>query len=99
MAWLTTWGAANLIVDESQAQVEGATTPVYDTETGEVDHWDIWSRSYSVTMKRYVGMDYTTAVSCKADLVSGGYQAKLINENNGGGYSVQWSEITAGAWS
>lgn len=103
MAWLTTYSDANLIVDESPTMTEGATTPVYatDEETGEeyIDHWDIWTRTYSVTAKRYVGMDYETAVACKAELVEAGKSSvTLVNENNGGGYSVRFSEITGGDW-
>ena len=93
MAWLTSYGPENLVVESSQTMTEGACTYNQDTEA-----WEIWSRVTTVTEWKYVGMDEETAVDCKAALVAAGYNATLVPENNGGGFSVRWSSFSAGAW-
>lgn len=95
MAWLTTYGSSNLKEDEAQSVSNPFST--YDPET---ETFTLRYEAYTATQKRYVGMDYTTAVACKADLIAAGYgSVTLRSENNGGGYEVAFTEYSGVSWS
>lgn len=94
MAWLTTYSDANLVVDESQS----VNTP-FSTYDADDKTFTLHAETYTTTQKRYVGMDYDTALGCKADLIAAGYgNVTLRSENNGGGYTVSFTQYSGVAW-
>jgi hypothetical protein len=69
-----------------------------DEEAGEGEYVTS-EQSFPVNIEsfRYVGMDYSTAVSCRTDMlaVSGVTFAELVRENDAGAYTVRVNKQSA----
>jgi hypothetical protein len=92
MAWLTSYGSTNKVIDSESSRREVMTsfglTPAV-----------AYDRTVTDQTYRYVGMDYATAQTCLAALVTDpDTVAELVRENEGGAYTVRVNVQIIGDW-
>jgi len=90
MAWLTTYDATNYVEDSRSIRTEQISYAFGGLT--------VYKRSITDIIYRYVGMDYSTAITCANALASATVSCELIRENDGGAYTVRVSSSTVGAW-
>jgi len=92
MPWLTTCTNANEIIDDDHDKI---TTTVFNQTTGITSY-----KTDTVQLKRFVGMDYTSAMAGAAALHSpaNGIWASVHRSNPAGGYEVHVRKLVQGSW-
>jgi hypothetical protein len=101
MAWLTTYTDANKVVDSLGTAFQTVTiyTWVWTDEEAGIGEYVTSEQSFPVNIEsfRYVGMDYSTAVTCRTAMlaVAGVTFAELVRENEAGAYTVRVNKQTA----
>jgi len=98
MSWLTTWGAANKIIDGEDVLIYkvytylGATVPEVGDKIGSL-------RKDIVERYRHVAMDYDTAVDCRDTLNDPpDVIAQLRRNGDADAYDVDVAETIEGDW-
>jgi hypothetical protein len=96
MAWLTTYDDTNKVVDSLGTAFQTFTWYQWNEDTEE---FDLHEQSVPINIEsyRYVGMDYSTAVTCRTAMLAivGVTFAELIRENEAGAYSVRVTKQTS----
>jgi hypothetical protein len=96
MAWLTSYNDTNKIVDSLGTAFQTLTWYQWDEDTEE---FVLHEQAVPINIEsfRYVGMDYSTAVTCRTAMlaVSGVTFTELIRENEAGAYSVRVTKQTS----
>jgi hypothetical protein len=101
MAWLTSYSEANKVVDSLGTAFQTVTiyTWVWTNEEAGEGEYTTSEQSFPVNIEsfRYVGMDYSTAVSCRTDMlaVPGVTFTELVRENDAGAYTVRVNKQSA----
>jgi hypothetical protein len=95
MAWLTSYDDTNKVVDSLGTAFQTFTWYQWDDDTEE---FVLHEQSVPINIEsfRYVGMDYSTASTCRTAMLSesGVNFAELIRENEAGAYSVRVTKQT-----
>jgi len=96
MGWLTSYDDTNKIIDEVSTYTDRLS---YTAAAGASEDPAVFVRTVTVSRYRYVGMAYSTAVTCQGALNNPpNVLASLKRENNGDAYSVEVMDLSIGDW-